>query len=439
MSEKKKGRYFAKHAKSSAALISLGIHAVLVVIALSFVAVTVITKEEQKFEAQPVNRPKMQLKKLQVPVNVKQKKTQKPKLRKRIVVKPRLNQPTPDIKMPEISGVKGGLGNAGAAGLGAAGGLGFSMPEIDIFGVKGKGEKIFIILDSTPDMMVDQMGGIPSYTLIKEELVKILGNLNPTVLFNIAVYDRGPSMTLFPQMVPASDVNVAKVKAWLEPLNAVSTGMGDRDYGTRTLGRVQGSQRVTGDFKIGKITDQREWVKPVMFSMQEQADAVFLLSHGWGTLWATIGEADQWSPAKRERWNKALADSEKRHKEENEERRSKGEAPRVFKDRRQMVRTYYPSVELPPETKKYHYTAKDMAGAMETIRKQGEKKAGAPMISGISKKRGDDFTVNVVHFIKTSGASARDEERFKQLARECNGEYRTLAGFDAIKGAASAE
>ncbi|MDF7823468.1 hypothetical protein P4B35_05545 [Pontiellaceae bacterium B12227] len=437
MSEKKKSRYFAKHAKSSAALISLGIHAVLIVVALSFVAVTVITKEDQKFEAKPVNRPKMQLKKLQAPIKMEKKRKAKPKLRKRLVVKPRLDQKMPDIKMPEITGVKGGIGSA-TSGIGGGGSLGFSMPEINIFGVKGKGEKIFIILDSTPDMMVDQMGGIPSYTLIKNELVKILGNLNPTVLFNICVYDRGPAMTLFPKMVSASQANVAKVKTWLDPLNAVSTGMGDRDYGTRTLGRVQGSRNVKGDFQIGKIKDQREWVKPIMHSMEEQADAVFLLSHGWGTLWATIGAADQWSQPKWDRWNKAVAESNQRHKEENAERRSKGEAPRVFRDKRQMVRTYYPSVEQPPATKKYHYTPKDMALAMEQVRQQS--KRNVPLTSsGVSKKRKGDFTVNVVHFIKKSGASGRDEERFKQLARECNGEYRTLAGFDAIKGAASAE
>ena len=66
----------------------------------------------------------MQLKKLQVPVNIKKKKIQKPKLRKRIVVKPKLNQTIPDIKMPEISGVKGGLGNASGGLGGGAGGLG---------------------------------------------------------------------------------------------------------------------------------------------------------------------------------------------------------------------------------------------------------------------------------------------------------------------------
>jgi hypothetical protein len=228
-----KKRFFAKHAKSSAALVSLGIHAVLIVVALSFVAVTVITKEDSKFEAKPVKRPKMQLKKLQVPINIKKKKMQKPKLRKRIVVQPKLNQTMPDIKMPEITGVKGGIGNADGDGIGG-GGIGFSMPEIKLFGIRGKGEKIFIILDSTPWIMYDELGGIPAYTLIKNELVRILGGLNSTVLFNVAVFGHGTgSYTLFPRMVPASTSNLAKVEGWLKPLNAVKAGATERKHWVR--------------------------------------------------------------------------------------------------------------------------------------------------------------------------------------------------------------
>ena len=47
---KKKG-FIASHSKSSAAVISVGIHALLLIMALSFVAVTVIQKEDMRFEA----------------------------------------------------------------------------------------------------------------------------------------------------------------------------------------------------------------------------------------------------------------------------------------------------------------------------------------------------------------------------------------------------
>jgi hypothetical protein len=209
----RKKDFFTNHAKSSAALVSLGIHAVLIVVALSFVAVSVIQKEEKVFEAKPVNRPKMQLKKLQVPVNIKKKKMKKPRLRKRIVVQPKMNSSMPDIKMPEISGLKGGLGGGEAGGLGGAGGVGFSMPEINVFGIKGKGEKVFIALDADARMMRDEVGGMRAYTIIKDEVHKIISGLPPTALFNVAVFEHSGGYSLFPSMVSANSVNVARVKA----------------------------------------------------------------------------------------------------------------------------------------------------------------------------------------------------------------------------------
>jgi hypothetical protein len=132
----KKG-YFGKHSKSSAAMISLTIHAVLILVAVSFVAVRVYVKEEQVFEAKPVSRPTMKLKKLTVPVNVKKKKMQKPKLRKNIVAKPKTK--SMDIKMPEMTGIKGGMGYLDEGGLG---GIGFEI-ELNLFGGdKGSGNEL---------------------------------------------------------------------------------------------------------------------------------------------------------------------------------------------------------------------------------------------------------------------------------------------------------
>ena len=119
--------FFVRHAKSSAAMISLGIHAVLIIVALSFVAVTVIQKADQNFEAKTVSRPKMPPRKLQVPVKINKRKP--PKLNKRIVVKNPLRN-TSNIKMPEITGIKGGMGTMGG-GLGDGMNIGFTMPELN--------------------------------------------------------------------------------------------------------------------------------------------------------------------------------------------------------------------------------------------------------------------------------------------------------------------
>ncbi len=121
-----KKRVFLNHKKSSALLVSVIIHVVFLLIAATFVAVSVIVKNETDFEAKPIKRPKMNLRKLQVPVDAK-KRRDPPKLRKTIVVK----TPTPkmDIHLPEIVGVKGGLGAGGGSGFS----LGFDF-DLDLFG-----------------------------------------------------------------------------------------------------------------------------------------------------------------------------------------------------------------------------------------------------------------------------------------------------------------
>ena len=126
MSEPKKKRFFLNHKKSSAFVVSVMIHVVFAVVALTFVAVKVYIKPEQTFEVKDVSRPKMKRRKLQVPVK-ENKKTQAPKLRKNIVAKPKLKNVT--ITMPEVVGVPGGMG----AGGGGLGGLGFNF-DMDLFG-----------------------------------------------------------------------------------------------------------------------------------------------------------------------------------------------------------------------------------------------------------------------------------------------------------------
>jgi len=113
-------------------VVSLAIHAVLIVVAVSFVAVRVIVKEDPTFETKRAKRPKMPPKKIRVPVDVKKRKP-KPRLRQRIVVK---NKSFADIKMPEISGIKGGLGNMGGDGLGS---MGFDIDIGDLFGGNSSG------------------------------------------------------------------------------------------------------------------------------------------------------------------------------------------------------------------------------------------------------------------------------------------------------------
>ena len=429
---RKKG-FFANHTKSSAALLSIGIHAVLIVIALSFVAVTVIQKDDQEFVAKTVTRPKMALKKLQVPVNIKKTKTKKPKLRKHIVVQPKMNQKMPDIKMPEITGVRGGLGTgAGGGGLGGTGGVGFSMPEINLFGVKSKGEKVFIILDSTPFIMADEIGGMAAYSLIKSELVRILKGLNSTVLFNIAVYGGNDSMC-FSKLVPASAGNVDKVEQWLAPLNAVSKNMGSTAYGPRTLGPGGVSLRSNNQIKPlkGNVSG---WSGAGMQAMEQQADVVFLLTRTWGHLAYVVAEREQWNAKKMLRYNQYVQKARAKHVEENSQRAKEGKPPRVLNGDNTVLKAYYPNEEMLPGGKVTKpYAVDDIFEALENTRKK-YKSTTVARTSGLNRRKKDknSFSFNVIHFSEESGR-ALSADKLKKIVNKSNGDYKVIKGLSAIK------
>ena len=63
MQKPRKKGFFGSHAKSSALVVSFIVHAILIVVAVSFVAVKIIIKDDAGFEAKAVNRPKAPLKK----------------------------------------------------------------------------------------------------------------------------------------------------------------------------------------------------------------------------------------------------------------------------------------------------------------------------------------------------------------------------------------
>ncbi|MCF7816440.1 MAG: hypothetical protein K9M54_01045 [Kiritimatiellales bacterium] len=234
---KKKKRFFAHHAKSSAMVVSLAIHAILILVAVSFVAVTVIKKEDQRFEGKQVVRPKQALKKLQVPVKMNKQKP-KPKLRKRLVAK-QVNRKVPEFKMPEVSGIKGGTAGVGDMGGGS---LGFTMPEINFFGTKAKGEKVVFVVHFGP-ATIQQGRDLKNKNQPREEynnpftrmtdltirnrLEELINGLPEYTLFNVIAYYASDADALNPTIMLATPANKKKVMDWMATVNPLE---GDYDH-----------------------------------------------------------------------------------------------------------------------------------------------------------------------------------------------------------------
>lgn len=434
MSERK--RFFTSHAKSSAAFISLAVHVLLFIFALSFVTFSVIKKEDTAFVAQTVARPKMELKKLQVPVDIK-KQAPKPRLRKRIVVAPKLDRSMPDFQFPEISGVAGGVGGSGQ-GLGGLSSIGFSMPEVELFGIKRKTERVTLVLDGNQHMALDSLGGARGFEVIKEECIRLIEGLPPTTVFNIIVY--GDAVMLFPQMVAATDANVRKAKEWLMPLNR-HKGTATR-YGVDTLG--PGGTRQDGAFPFGVFKEEvfypRSWNIPVFLSLQQEADTVFLLTGDWGYFGYPVEDGgdvrekwDQTSAGKN--WARKVEEGRKALKEENARRLAAGEAlSALTTDELSIVRHYYPGTQGPPSAKKAHIGFKELSAAFKDAQRTYD--SDKPK-TGLKRP---EFALNVIYFRPEKYKNEnerRDKENdisnFDALSRALRGEFRSIAGLEAIE------
>jgi hypothetical protein len=296
---------------------SLGIHALVIILAVSFVAVTVIRKEDQQFEPAMVSHPRLPLRKLQVPVIQKKKKIEKPRLRQRIVV----NKPfhTPEIKLPEITGVKAGKGRADESiGFGAS--IGFTMPEINFFGAKGTGEKVVFIVHFGPATIGNTPYERMTGYAIRKRLEDYINALPGVTLFNVVAYWMRDTVAISPKMMLATAGNKQKVMEWMAPVNPLEGEYKHCFIWSHSSDRI----RAARENYPAKVTDlpfyspawvypyevpdainrkylgmEKEfvhWNRAVVWALQtQQPDAIFILTTNYIDAW---GSGKKGNPAK---------------------------------------------------------------------------------------------------------------------------------------------
>ena len=184
-----------------AGLVTAAACSLFIFLSFSLVMINVVQKDGVAFEAEPLDEhevsvitapaipqgPKMELKKLKVPVNVT-KESAKPKLRKRIVAKPK-PVAMPNIQMPEVEGVSGGVGSDASDGSVLAGEqISFNMAEVDSFGVDGRGAVVAgrDIADSLSSIQAQQQFNTEQYDWIVDNSFKASME-NPLSTFSIDV------------------------------------------------------------------------------------------------------------------------------------------------------------------------------------------------------------------------------------------------------------
>ena len=246
----------------NAILISLGVHLLLIVGAVTLTIVIITPKPKMMFDGK--KSPSLPARKLEHAIRVKQmqKQTRKPQILQRLVTEapskvalPEMPEmTTPDVKnlrdtplMNSRAGSIGGIGGGGGgAGRGLTGGMGYS--DTKFFGENVRTRAIVICMDISPSMIAK---GVTVDVL--NETIKMLENMNVGTKFNVIVYVDG-GLAFAPQMVYATAENKEAGLTWLK-----------QPFDGRRQGNLQGYSGSTPH-------------QAIKMAVEMGADTVFVLS-----------------------------------------------------------------------------------------------------------------------------------------------------------------
>lgn len=211
--------------------VSFGIHVLLLLGAAVFVIGHIFYNRESTFVGQPPPMKTYEPRKMEFKVKVskQQRSSSRPSMSPRMVSTKMSSQlALPEIKMdpkvvktsfqPKFKAFGGtGLGSGLGTGYGLSG-FGTGVSAFDFFGIRGRGDKIAILVDVSVSMIEEQEGGIKGYQRVKDRIGKVIDALSDGAMFNLIVFADAAS-TFEKQMVVANDDNKTKAKLYLRPFN----------------------------------------------------------------------------------------------------------------------------------------------------------------------------------------------------------------------------
>lgn len=277
-------------------LVSVILHAVLIVAAALFVVSETIVGKKKRFEAPPVAEASPVRKQVEHRLQVARKSgsvSSSPVSAQRI-----LSTATGALALPALpelpfsgNSALGGMGGFGSgAGLGHGGnGLGTSLGNAGLGGrglmslsflglTNVKAQKVVFVVDVGRSLMDIRKGGFQAFGIIRSEILRLVGNLPPSSSFGVVLFD-GSNLTLYAdQLQLATARNKESFFAWLEPVNAKLDALG--------LGSAGGASSWTRETPVSAALDPgynpSPWINALHAALQLRPDTVFLITGAAG-------------------------------------------------------------------------------------------------------------------------------------------------------------
>lgn len=282
---------------------SIVFHGSLLLVAAVFVISNIFYNKESTFVGQPPPMKSYEPRKLEFKVKVskQQRSSSRPSMAPRLVsTRTTASITMPEIKMdakavktsfqPKFKAFGGtGLGSGLGTGYGLSG-FGNGVSAFDFFGIKGRGDRIVILVDVSVSMVEDDKGGPKGYSRVKNRINEVIDALSEGAMFNLVVFADAAS-AFETNVVVATEDNKNKAKMFMRGFNTegnyglTSGNLAPANIGLPTAG---GTTRLdialTAAFEQGAdtiliISDGKPEVKKGVTAQQVQAHAQ--LAQAW--------------------------------------------------------------------------------------------------------------------------------------------------------------
>lgn len=189
------------------------------------------------------------------------------------------------------SGVGMGAGTGMATSLGGGTGLGGrGFMSLNFLGMTSQNaSNVVFVVDTGAGIMDLRKGGFRAFTIIREEIMRLVGRLPPSARFNVILFGSGSDLNLFgEELVPATSANKKEFFDWVAPVNQDHAKLGPYSAARRTAWR---KARLPADSGVDPDFLPPIWSHGLRAALEQKGDVVFVITSTAGVCFRRVDEA----------------------------------------------------------------------------------------------------------------------------------------------------
>ncbi len=151
----------------------------------------------------------------------------------------------------------------------------FGVSKMDFFGTKSSAEKVIILMDVSKKIVHDRMGGLEVYKLIYDDFSILINEIRSSTLVNLILFDNEKIVFFDDSFIAATTNNKTNMLNWVNSINTESWNIGLKsDYKTNYP---------KNDFVVPmKQEDITGWIKALQATLKFKPETYFILTSNWG-------------------------------------------------------------------------------------------------------------------------------------------------------------